>query len=51
MNMKKPSTLSLFAGGLVLVTTGLAVVCLDDRYLRSGTAVTYKSISRWSRQS
>ncbi|MGB8367814.1 MAG: hypothetical protein ACLPYZ_03780 [Limisphaerales bacterium] len=49
--MKKPSTLSLSAGGLVLVTTGLVVVCLDDRYLRSGTAVTYKSISRWSRQS
>ena len=48
--MKKPSTLSLFAGGLVLVTTGSAVAHLDNRYLRSRTAVTYKSISRWSRQ-
>jgi len=49
--MKKPSTLSLLGGGLVLVTTGPAVARLDNRYLRSGTAVPYLSISRWSRQS
>jgi len=49
--MKKPLKLSLFAGGLVLVTTGPAFAHLDNRYLRSGTAVPYPSISRWSRQS
>jgi hypothetical protein len=49
--MKRPSTLSLFAGGLVPVTTGPVVALLDNRYLRSGTAVTCQSISRWSHQS
>jgi hypothetical protein len=44
--MKKPLTLSLFASGLVWVTTGPAMVCLDNRYLHSGTAVTCQSISR-----
>jgi hypothetical protein len=48
--MKKPLMLSLFAARLVLFTTGPAVVCLDDRYLRSGIAVTCQSGSRWSRQ-
>gem|GEM_PF-4180053 len=51
INIKEPATLSLSANRLVLATTGLAVACLDDLYLRSGTAVTYKSVSRWSRQS
>jgi hypothetical protein len=47
--MEKP--LSLFIGGLVSVTTGHAVARLDDLYVRSGTAVPYQSILRWSRQS
>jgi hypothetical protein len=48
--MKRPLTLSLFAGGLVPVTTGPAVAPLDNRYLRSGTAVICQSIPRGSHQ-
>ena len=49
--MEKPLTLSFFIGGRVPVATGSAIARLDNRCLRSGTAVKYQSISRWNHQS
>jgi hypothetical protein len=49
--MEKPLTLSFFIGGRVPVTTGSAIARLDNRCLRSGTAVPCQSIPSWSHQS